>query len=372
MTLLREVQEEHDATFEERGGRTFVTEYGRPDRSHGAVRNVVGVTEMAYDVLAITGEDRIEYVDNAVSNNVPTVDGRGAYALLLTPQGRIRTDMYIYNGGERLLLFVPAGEGQPIAADWSEKTFIQDVEITVATDEFGVFGVHGAESTEKVASVFTEQTPDEQLTFRRGSMGDAGVTVVRTDAPTGEVGYEVVCEASVAEDVWDTLENRGLNAAAFGLQTWNSLTLEAGTPLFETELDDGVPNNLGLHNAVDFEKGCFVGQEVVSRVENRGEPTKRLVGLVIDGDGEDGPLPDAGATVFDGDESLGEVTRAVHSPTREEPIALALLDRDVVDLLGEEHALAVRIDGDEHSATAVELPFVDGSERSARVPSYPE
>jgi len=373
MTLLREIHEEHDATFEERGGRTFVAEYGRPDRSHVAVRNVVGVTEMVYDVLTITGEDRVEYVDNAVSNNVPTADGEGAYALLLTPQGRIRTDMYIYNGGERLLLFLPAGEGEPIAEDWDEKTFIQDVEITVATDKFGVFGVHGAESTEKVASVFTEQTPDEQLTFTRGSMGDAGVTVIRTDAPTGEVGYEVVCEASVAEDVWDSLENRGLNAAAFGLQTWNSLTLEAGTPLFETELDDGVPNNLGLRNAVDFEKGCFVGQEVVSRVENRGQPTKRLAGLVIDGEREENaPLPDAGATVFDGDESLGEVTRAVDSPTREEPIAMALLDRDVGDRLGEEEALDVRISGDEHPATALDLPLVDGSERSARVPSYPE
>ena len=370
MTLLREVHERHDARFEERGGREFVTTYGRPDRSHGAVRNVVGVTEMAYDVLAITGEDRIEYVDNAVSNNVPTTDGQGSYALLLTPQGRIRTDMYVFNGGERLLLFLPPGQGEPIAEDWSEKTFIQDVEIDVVSDSFGVFGVHGPEATEKVASVFTDQTPDEQLTFTRGSMGDAGVTVIRTDAPTGEVGYEVVCDASVAEDVWDSLENRGLNAAAFGLQAWRSLTLEAGTPLFGSELDDGVPNNLGLRTAVDFEKGCFVGQEVVSRVENRGEATKRLVGLVLDGADEDAPLPDAGATVFDGDESLGEVTRAVHSPTREEPIVMALLGKNVVGMLDEERALDVRIDGEEHPATAVELPFVDGSERSARVPSY--
>jgi len=368
MTLLTDVHEAHDATFEERGGRRVVATYGRPDRTHGAVRNVTGIIERCEDILVVTGDDRLDYVDNAVSNTIPGEEGLGTYALLLTPQGRIRTDMYVYNAGERLLVVLPPGEGDPLAAEWREKTFIQDVTFEVATDDFCLFGVHGAQATEKVASVFSEQTPGEHRSFVRGSMGDTGVTVIRTDAPTGEEGYEVICERADGEEIFDTLENRGLNAAPFGYRTWDSLTLEAGTPLFESELDGAVPNNLGLRTAVDFEKGCFVGQEVVSRVENRGEPTKRLVGFVLDG--EDALLPDAGATVFDGDESLGEVTRAVHSPTREEPIAMALLGKNVVEVLGEERALDVRIDGEEHPATAVELPFVDGSERSARVPSY--
>jgi aminomethyltransferase len=364
MTLLREVHERHGATFEQRGGRDVVSQYGRPERTHQAVRNVVGVTEMAYDVLTITGEDRVEFVDNAVSNNVPTADGHGAYALLLTPQGRIQTDMYLYSAGERLLVFVPPGEGESLASEWREKTFIQDVDITVATDEFGVFGVHGAEATEKVASVFTEGTPADRLTFVRGTMGDAGVTVIRTDAPTGEVGYEVVCDAAVAGDVFSTLETQGLSAAPFGHRTWRSLTLEAGTPLFESELDGGVPNNLGLRNAVDFEKGCFVGQEVVSRVENRGRPTKRLVGLTLEG------VPDAGAAVFDGDEAIGEVTRALASPTREEPVAIALLDQAVTERFDEAGALGVRIDGEQRAATATDLPLVEGTDRSGRVPAY--
>jgi aminomethyltransferase len=366
MTVLAEVHERHDATFEERGGRTVISGYGRPERAHAAVRKVVGVIEMAYDILVITGDDRVEFVDNAVSQTVPTEDGGGAYALLLTPQGRIRTDMHIYNAGERLLVFLPPGNGPSVAEDWQEKTFIQDVDIETATDQFGVFGVHGADATEKVASVFTEQTPTEQLTFSRGSMGEAGVTVIRTDAPTGETGYEVVCGTDDAADVFDTLENRGLNAAAFGYEAWNSLTLEAGTPLFESELDEGVPNNLGLRSAVDFEKGCFVGQEVVSRVENRGRPTKQLTGLVVEG------VPETGATVFEGDETVGEITRAIHSPTREEPIAMALLDQDAADAVDETGRFAVRIDGEEQDATVVDLPFVEGSERSGRLPSYPD
>jgi len=358
MTVLASVHDDHDATYTERAGRDIVAHYGRPARVHRAVRNVVGLIEHEYGVLTVTGEDRIDFVDNAVSNRIPADDGRGVYALLLDPQGHIETDMYVYNAGERLLVFTPPGEATPLAEEWQEKTFIQDVDITIATNDFGIFGIHGPKATEKIASVFSEQTRDQPLSFVRGSMGDHGVTVIRTDGLTGEEGYEVVCTADVAATVFDTLENHGLNAAPFGHETWDYLTLEAGTPLFGTEFSGQVPNTLGLRNAVDFEKGCFVGQEVVSRVENRGRPSTRLVGLTPEA------VPDSGAAVFAGDEAVGEVTRAAESPMCEEPIALALVAFDI------EGELTVRIDSEEVPAERVELPFVDGSDRSARLPEY--
>lgn len=361
--LLRDVHEDHGATFEERGERTVVRDYGRPERTHRAVRNVTGVIEHASDIVSVTGEDRVEYVDNAVSNTVPGQDGEGVYALLLNPQGRIRTEMYIFNAGEQLLVFFPPGMGEEIADEWEEKTFIQDVDISVVTEDFAYFGVHGPSATEKVASVFTEQTPEEQLTFSRGSMGEAGVTVIRSDALVGEEGYEIVASADDALFVFDTLVNRGLNATPFGYQTWETLTLEAGTPLFYSELQDEVPNNLGLGNAVDFDKGCFVGQEVVSRVENRGRPTKRLVGLVTE------ELAEAGAAVFDGDEHVGTITRASKSPLRNIPFALALVDIELGEKIGEDGALRVSVDEEDVVATAVSLPFVEGSEESARLPN---
>ena len=358
MTVLASVHDNHGATYAERAGRNIVAHYGRPARVHRAVRNVVGLIEHEYGVLTVTGEDRIDFVDNAVSNRIPADDGQGVYALLLDPQGHIETDMYVYNADERLLIFTPPGEATPLAEDWREKTFIQDVDIDVATDDFGVFGIHGPKATEKIASVFSAQTPDEPLSFVRGRMGDHGVTVIRTDGLTGEEGYEVICTADVAGGIFDTLENHGLNAAPFGYETWEYLTLEAGTPLFETELDGQVPNTLGLRNAVDFDKGCFVGQEVVSRVENRGRPSTRLVGLAP------AAVPESGAAVFAGDEAVGEITRAAESPMLDEPIALALIGFET------EGDLTVRVDGEEVAASRVDLPFVDGTDHSARLPEY--
>ena len=361
MTTIPDAHETHGARFREQGDRRVVDHYGRPARTHRAVRNGVGVIEAGYGIVEVTGDDRVDFVDNAVSNAVPATDGHGVYALLLGPQGGIETDLYVYNADERLLCFVPPCRAAPLADEWREKTFIQDVEIREITDELGVFGVHGPTATEKVASVLHGGvgSPDERLSFVRGSMSEAGVTVVRNNDLTGEEGYEVVCAATESEEVFDTLLTRGNNAVPFGYRTWETLTLEAGTPLFETELDGTVPNVLGLRNALDFSKGCYVGQEVVSKIENQGRPSRRLVGLAPD------TLPESGAAVFSGDSHVGEVTRAAESPVRSEPLALALVRYDA-DL----DAVRVRVDGEEVAADRPSLPFVDGSARSARLPTY--
>jgi aminomethyltransferase len=278
----------------------------------------------------------------------------------LGPQGKIETDLYVYNAGERLLLFTPPDRAEPLASEWRGKTFIQDVEISVATDAMSVFEVHGPQATEKVASVLTNAgTPDEHLTFVRGEIGDAGATVIRTDALCSEESYAVVCNKADAAEIFDTLLTRGMNAPPFGYETFETLTLEAGTPLFGTELREVVPNVLGLRNGLDFEKGCYVGQEIVSRIENRGRPSRRLVGLRC------GAVPGSGAAVFDGDSSIGEVTRGVASPTLGEPIALALLEYGF-----EGDSVTVRVEGEEREASAETLPFVEGSDRSGRLPAY--
>jgi aminomethyltransferase len=344
------------ATFVEYDGRRVVEDYGRPESAHRAVRNGVGVIEMGYGVVEVTGSDRIEYVDNVLSNRVPDTDGEGCYALLLDPQGKVRADVYVYNAAERLLLFTPPSMAGEIAEEWAGLTFIQDVEISEASTEFGVFGVHGPKATEKVASVLNRASaPEPPLSFVRGSMADEGVTVIATDAPTGEEGYEVVCAADAAEEVFDTLLTRGLNAAPFGHRTWRSLTLEAGTPLFADELGGRIPNLFGLGNAVDYAKGCFVGQEVVSRVQNRGRPSRRLVGL------EPTSVPAPGTEVTVEGDVVGEVTRADTSPSLSRPVALALVDFDL-------DVEAVVVDGE--GAPVATLPFVEGSARSARLPSY--
>jgi aminomethyltransferase len=359
MTVLDDIHADHGATFTDRNGHRAVSHYGRPERTHRAVRAGVGVMEAAVGVVTVTGDDRIDYVDNAISNRVPADDEHCRYAFLLDPSGRVRTDMLVCNAGDKLLLFTPPGEARPLADDWSEKIFIEDVTVRAATDEFAVFDVHGPKATEKIASVFTgTAAPEERFSFTRGTLGDTPATVIRTDAPTGEESFSVVCGADGAPDTFDTLINRGTNAAPFGYRTYDWLTLEAGTPQFATELHDSLATDTGVRSALDFEKGCFVGQEVISRIENRGHPGQRLVGL------EPESVPEAGAAVHEGTASVGAVTRAAHTPSADRPIALAAVDFDA-----EGPFEVAGADGD-IPATVAPLPFVEGSERSGRLPGY--
>ncbi|RDZ36920.1 MULTISPECIES: aminomethyltransferase family protein [unclassified Haloferax] len=362
MTLVADIHEAHGATFETRGGIEVVSHYGRPERTHRAVRNGVGVIEHGYGVVVVEGEDRVDYVDNAVTNTVPDEDGEGVYALLLDPDGRIETEMYVYNAGERLLIFTPRDRAEPLVEEWGSKTFLQRVKIRDASDEFGVFGVHGPQSTEKVASILSGAgAPEPELSFVRGSIGgELGVTVVASDNPTGEEGYDVICRAKDAEDVLDALLFYGNPSVPVGYRTWDSLTAEAGTPLFESELRGNVPNVAGVRNALDFDKGCFVGQELISKIENRGRPSRRLVGFRADA------LPDSGAEVSADGEPVGTVTRAVESPMLDAPIGFALVDYGL-----DTDALKVAVDGDRVEATRESLPFVEGSAVSARIPAYP-
>ncbi|NHN42114.1 aminomethyl transferase family protein [Halorubellus sp. JP-L1] len=386
MAIIDDVHDAHGATFVERGGRRVVRDYGRPARTAKAVRRVVGAFEAAYGVVTVAGSDRHDFVDDAVTNVVPREDGEGTYALLLSPEGRVRTDMYVYEADGQLLCFTPPGQAGWLAEEWDSRTFVQDVDVSRASDAFAVFGVHGPKATEKVASVLNQSgTPDAPLSFVRGTMGDAGVTVVRTDDLAGEEGFEVVCGADDADLVWDVLLNHGNNAAPFGYATWETLTLEAGSPLFATELDGRVPNVSGVRNAVDYEKGCFVGQETVARVENVGRPSRRLVGVALPGVEEGDALPAAGADVVVDGEVVGELTRTAWSPHREVGIAFALVpyafDAESVHVAVDEGAVdegagveGERVEGDSAEAVGegdvVSLPFVDGGQRSARIPTY--
>ncbi|QSG07924.1 glycine cleavage T C-terminal barrel domain-containing protein [Halapricum desulfuricans] len=330
MSVIEGIHEDHGATFRSVGGKRVVADYGRPERTHRAVRNVAGVIEMGYDIRAVTGPDRIAAVGRAITADVPQSEEEGRYGFVLN-DGAIAADAHVYNAGERLLALLAPGRGDRFDRALADT----GVESTDLTGELAIFGVHGGQATEKVASVLSTGggAPEPAHTFVRGSMGDEGVTVIASDAPTGEAGYEVVCGVDDAERVFDTLVNRGLNAAPFGYRTWESLTLEAGTPLFETELDGNAPSVLARHG---------------------DEEGRRLIGLAPD------VVPDAGATVYEDGDAIGAVTRALESPTLGEPIAFAVVAGEPTTV--EAH------DGGRIAVEKTPLPFVEGGQQSRRIP----
>lgn len=340
-------------------GCSIPRSFARPRRSHQAVRNGVGVTVHPRGILVVAGEDRGPFLDDTLTCSLPPEEGEVRYGFLLDPDGQIEADLYLVHAGERFLCLTAPGTAGDLADTLGARTFIQDVTIEDATDEHAVLGVHGPASSTKLTSVMPDGTPPTspgQMT--RGVIREHGVTLVGLDAPTGESGIAVICRRDEAGAVFDALVSLGSMAAPVGYETWQALTLEAGTPSFDTELEGRTPNVCGqLHVGVDLEKGCFVGQEVVARITNRGEIRSRLVGLVAES------LPAGGATVSVDGSRPGELTRTTDSPALDAAIGLAVVPADLRP--------GSTVSVGEQTATVKELPVVETAERSGRVPYYP-
>jgi aminomethyltransferase len=333
-----------------------VTDYGRPTRAAMAVRNGAGVIELRYGVIELRGADREAFVNNTVSVDVPQSEQEGAYGFLLDPQGKIIADMYILAGADRLLCLVHPQVVAAIVEQWQERVFIQDVEIADASGAYRVMEVHGPQATEKVASVLTGPgAPGAPFEVVRGAIGEAGVVVMAGDGLLGEEMFVVVGAHDAGAQLFDRLLTMGIGAIPFGVETYRSLAIEAGTPLFPDELAGAIPNTFDLTVGVDYEKGCFIGQEVVSKVANRGRPSRELIGLRARGQ-----FPVAAAVTDDGVE-VGRVTATGQETGGTDCVGLAIVSRG-----GVQGGATVTVADAE--ATVVRLPFVEGSLRSGRCP----
>ncbi len=309
MTVVQAVHKELGATFRTVGSLRTVDHYDNAARAHLAVRNGVGLAELPHAVCRVP-ERRRAALAAVFDERVPSADGQAAHGRLA--DDTVRGEATVLAAEDDLLCLVSPG-----ARAW----LCDRVDARDRTAALGVFDLHGPQATEKLAGVLHgAPAPGERLTFVRGRLREAGVTAVRTDDPAGEEGYVVVCGADDAREVHDTLLVRGPNAAPFGYRTWETLTLEAGTPL---------PDD--LQSADD----------------------RRTVGLVPES------LPASDDPVVADGERVGTVLRAVESPTLACPIALATVEQSVTDadLTVGGHPVAVR-----------SLPFVDGSATSGRIP----
>jgi folate-binding protein YgfZ len=152
--------------------------------------------------------------------------------------------------------------------------------------------------------------------------------------------------------VWDAA--RAAGATAVGRSAFEALRIEAGTPAFPEDIGPSVLlPEVPFAHLVSYGKGCYIGQEVIVRIRDRGHVNRFLRGLVLEGE----MVPEAGAAVLAGDAEVGKVTSATWSPLLERPIALALVRRQHGDA---GTTVSVRVDDGAVRATVTDLPFARG------------
>ncbi len=303
--------------------------------------------------IVVSGRDRATYLQGLLTNDIAALKpGTGCYAAYLTPQGRMISDLFVYELGDVILLALPSVAAKDtVLARLDQFIFSEDVQLGDVTEAFAQIAVVGPAAATIVAALLGEP-PDrvaslaEHGCLRGGIAGGAAIVTRVTD--TGAPGFDVYVEAPRLQALTDVLAASGV--AALDAETADVLRVEAGVPIFHRDMDEEtIPLEAGIEaRAINMNKGCYVGQEVIVRVLHRGHGrvAKKLVGLTMDGDA----VPARGAVVKSGDKDIGEVTSAVRSEALGRPIALAYLQRDFL-----EPGTAVVVNG--APAVVAPLPF---------------
>ena len=333
----------------------LVGHFTDPRQEHRTVRQGVGVIDLSHrGRLRLTGNDRAQYLHRIISNDVEGVAvGEGNYATILTNRGKIIADMKVYVFEDSIGIETNAETTSILYQELDKYLIADDVTIEELTERTGAVGVHGPKSAELLQEVYGFDVGDlpeyhsvvHEIDGRR-------IVCVRANE-TGEVGYNLCTAFESMEWLWDTFltKGRAFSAEPVGLTALNSLRIEAGIPRFGAELGDSVfPLEAELEGAISFEKGCYIGQEIVARMQYRGHPNRLLRGFEITSD----TLPQRGDRLFDGDKEIGWLTSAVVSPTFGKTIGMGYVRVAFTD---EGSQVEVQTAGSRVDATVRLLPF---------------
>lgn len=237
--------------------------------------------------IRATGEDRQRLLHAMTTQHIQEMEpGQTRYAFFLNAQGRIQADVWIYAGDDFLLLDVEPEVREKVWAHLDKFIIADDVTLEDVTESTTEIAVEG---------------PKAEALPRRG--------LVLAASGSGQPGFRMVLPRDETAAAIDELRAAGAVAATD--EDLRLVRLENGVPRYGEDITDAhLVQETQQMQAVHFNKGCYLGQEIVERVRSRGQVNRQLTKLRIAGE----TLPEPGAAVMAGEEEAGKLTSAVYSP----------------------------------------------------------
>ena len=304
--------------------------------------------------LSASGEDALDLLDRLSTNALARLDiGSGAFTVLTSNKGRIVDLLFVLRQADRLLVLT-APEGRQKVADWVDfYTITEDVAVLDVTEETAMPALVGP----KAAALLDELTglPVSDLDANaclEARIGGIETLVVRTDF-CGRPAFDLVAPAEGSGDLRERILERGadVGVAPAGHAALEAVRIDRGVPVYGAELGEEYnPLEAGLLKYISFDKGCYVGQEVVARLNTYKKVQKYLVGMTWDSDVK---ATAGGRLLLDG-KQVGVVTSTTRSPGLDRNIALAYVRKARSEPNTE---LTLEIGSTDVQARVVELPF---------------
>ena len=324
---LNPYHQSQGATLGEYHGATIPARFSDPAAENRAVRAACGLFDFSFRAkFRMKGRDHVKLLQRLLSNDVKKLTpGQGIYATLLNAQGHIVVDLRLYCADGHF--FVDTDADLLEKAIQSLRRYIIADQVEIEPLELYALGFQGPRARGLLEKTLHIDLPAMQE-FDHFASNYAGfpVHVVRATS-TGEEGYEVWVNAAGMEAVWGAACGQAptYEMLSCGTEALETLRIEAGIPRYGSELgEDVIPLEAGLLNALSFNKGCYIGQEIVERARSRGHVNWKLAGLLVNAEP---PLAPGEKAVVEGRE-VAEVTSSCFSPTLGKPIALVYVRRE--------------------------------------------
>ncbi|WXA80370.1 folate-binding protein YgfZ [Pendulispora rubella] len=281
-----------------------------------ARRSVLLVRASELEVIVVRGSDRISWLNGLLTCNLAAAaPGQAIYGLAVQQKGRIVCDVTVLVEEDRVLLVVPASIRAELETSFDHYLVMEDAEFSHVP--YAVWHAHGPRARDLVAA----------------ARGASGASAAEID-PTGLGGAILAAPSEDEAKAFEALSTAVQQAGGLVGDDagWEALRIEQGVPRFSRDFDGTTyPQEATLERrAVSFDKGCYLGQEVVCMLEMRGRVKRKLAPLVLANDGAPEP-PAKGTEVFDAaGNKVGEITSSAPSPTRDAHVAFAMLKASAV------------------------------------------
>jgi folate-binding protein YgfZ len=358
--MLHEFHHGLNAQFTELNGAEIVNDFGDWLAEYAALHETAGVIDLSFrSRICLAGANRVRFLHGQVTNDVKKLCvGEGCYSAITTNKGKMESDLNILALADELLLdFEPSLTGK-ISARLEKFIVADDVQIVDAAPHYGLLGVQGpkAENAIRSLNLFPE-IPVAQFNSAKISDATLGEIYLANHPRLGTNGFDLFVPNNSLGAVADKLiaAAKQIGGHAVGWTAFETARIEAGVPRFGADMDEtNIPLECGIESrAIAYNKGCYIGQEVINRIHSVGHVTKELRGLRLADDLKSPPA--RGDKLFFNGKETGYITSSVKSPSLNANIALGYVRREA-NQIGNE--LALRTAAGESPARIVELPFV--------------
>jgi len=261
------------------------------------------------------GRDRARLLHSLTSNEVKKLaPGSGAYAFLLSPQGRIQADLTLFCFAEHFLIDTEPELREKVPAHIRRYIIADQVELEDVSDSLSAMGFEGPKAQQMLEAL---GAPIPAAPYAHVDWNGATVAAVTV---TNQPGFRIYAPADRLAEMTQALTAAGALAAT--PEDIRTVRIENGRPRYGEEIGEkSLPPETQQMHAVSFNKGCYLGQEIVERIRAQGHVNKKLMRIEL----STPDVPAANAKLKSGDADAGEILSAAYSPRAQKAVAIAIV-----------------------------------------------